>query len=264
MIKVQVLSMIDINSTLEFVKNLAVETGKMTLEAQNKDFEVSFKSAKNLVTEVDLAAEKMITEAIEAQFPDHNILGEEEGQKAKNSDYDWIIDPIDGTTNFAHKHPFYGVSIALYHKQTPIIGVVYAPYLKELFWASKGGGAYLNDKKIAISSVTDPTQMLTCTGFPSKNREENLVYLHKMIATAQAVRRCGAATLDFCYVACGRYDTFWEIGLQPWDIAAGRLILEEAGGILTQLSGEPIKVFEKQSILAGNQKLHQVILDLFK
>lgn len=255
--------MLDIVSTLEFTKKLALKTGKFTLKAWNKDFKVSLKSVNNLVTEVDLAAEKMIISAIEKRFPTHNILGEEKGQTAKNSDYDWIIDPIDGTTNFAHKHPFYGISIALYYKHKPLIGVVYAPYLKELFWASKGGGAYLNNNKIHVSQTNDLTNSLACTGFPPVHREENLPYLKKMLGIAQAIRRCGAATLDFCYIACGRYDVFWEIGLHPWDIAAGRLIIEEAGGTLTQLDNSPIKPFERQAILATNKTLHKTVLNLF-
>lgn len=255
--------MIDLSSTLEFTKKLALKTGLMTLKARETKFKVNFKSANNLVTEVDLAAEKMITSAIEKKFPTHNILGEEDGQKAKNSDYDWIIDPIDGTTNFAHGHPYYSISIALYYKHKPLIGVVYSPCLKELFWASKNGGAYLNNKKISVSKVNKLTNNLSCTGFPPHHREDNLKYLGKMLSVAQAVRRCGAATLDFCYVACGRYDTFWEIGLHPWDIAAGRLIIEEAGGKLTQLDNSPIKPFEQQAILATNSVLHKPVLDLF-
>lgn len=253
----------DIKDTLEFTKQIAVKTGKMTLKATAKGFKVNFKGVNNLVTDVDLAAEKMIVAAIEKRFPTHNILGEEGGQKAKKSDYDWIIDPIDGTTNFAHGHPYYAVSIALYYKSKPLIGVVYAPYLRELFWASKGGGAYLNGKKIAVSKTAQLTSNMSCTGFPPLKREENLPYLTKMLAVAQAIRRCGAATIDFCYIACGRYDTFWELGLHPWDIAAGRLIMEEAGGKLTQIDGSAINPFAKQNILATNKKLHPAVLELF-
>lgn len=253
----------NLDQALEFTKKIAVKTGKMTLKRSLKDFAINYKGINNLVTEVDIAAEEMITKAIEKKFPTHNILGEELGNQNKKSDYCWIIDPIDGTTNYAHRHPYYAVSIALYYKTSPLIGVVYAPYLKELFWASKNSGAYFNGNKIEVSKVKDLNNNFSCTGFPSQNRQASMENFSKMLPVAQAIRRCGAATIDFCYIACGRYDTFWEQGLQSWDIAAGRLIIEEAGGKITQLNGSPLNPFEQQNILATNNSLHRAVLDLF-
>ena len=218
------------------------------------------KGMNNFVTEVDKASEQLIRGIISADFPDHGIIGEEYEIKQTDTFYRWIVDPIDGTTNFAHGIPLCCVSIAVLKENDPVMGAVFNPMLNELFFAEKGKGAYLNDKKITVSDNDDFGEAFLVTGFPyelPKDRDITGVF-GKLVKKGLPVRRLGAAALDLCWVACGRFDGFWEYNLQPWDIAAGYLILEEAQGTITDFSGNKYSVWDKET-LATNGKIHEAL-----
>lgn len=244
---------------LDFAIKTAKEAGKILLDYYGKNYRVRYKgeNKNNLVTEVDEKAEKYIVEAIKKKYPTHCVLSEEGGDCGiAQSDHRWIIDPIDGTTNFAHSYSFFAVSIGLEVKGKMVAGVVYAPYLKELFSAARGHGAHLNGKKIKVSAVKKIEVALLATGFTYKNRGINLPNFEYFLYNTQGIRRCGAATLDLCHVAAGRLDGYWELGLKPWDIAAGTLIVQEAGGRVTALDGSPLKL-DGKSMLATNSLIHK-------
>jgi len=212
---------------------------------------------------MDLQSETMITESIRGLYPDHQILAEEKASQESDSAYKWIIDPLDGTTNYAHGYRFFCVSIAVEHQHDVIFGVVYDPVTKELFKGIRGGGAFLNGRPIRSSVESQLSESLICTGF-SYDREGvlvNLFHFNNLILEARAVRRDGSAALDLCYVACGRYDGFWEISLNPWDVAAGKLIVEEAGGRISSFSGNPCTVYDAE-ILATNGRIHEQMMTL--
>lgn len=244
---------------LHIAVQAAKKAGAYQKEKWQTNFKVEFKSDINLVTEVDKHCEKEIVSLLQEHFPDHDIMAEEgtgNGTR-KDSPYKWIIDPLDGTTNFAHRYPLFAVSIALEHQGEIIIGIVYDPLKDELFTAIKGEGAFLNEQKISVSDAPEVNKALVATGFAYNIREakdyavENFV---NMLMSAQGIRRDGVAAIDLCYVACGRYDAFFELNLFPWDVAAGKLILEEAGGKVTLFSGKEFSVYDKE-ILATNGKL---------
>ena len=244
-------------------KEAALEAGKVLKEHVDTDFKVYKKGIVNLVTEVDLMAEKAILERIRRSFPDHQILSEEKGSMAGDAGYCWVVDPLDGTTNYAHRYPIFCVSIALEHDGKTILGIVYNPVSGETFTAERGKGAFLNGEKIQVSSADSLIESLLCTGF-SYERDKvrsNLELFNKACMTAQAVRRDGSAALDLCFVACGRFDGFWELTLHPWDIAAGKLIIEEAGGCVTDIRGGPCTNYEP-AIIASNGRIHSAIVDL--
>jgi myo-inositol-1(or 4)-monophosphatase len=227
---------------------------------------IDYKGEINLVTEVDKISEEMITSKITTLFPDHDILSEEFTHIERGSDFRWIIDPLDGTTNYAHGYPFFCVSIALERLSTMIVGIVYDPMLNEMFVAEKGNGAFLNDREIHVSNTRGVIKGLLATGFPYDIREDshnNLNYFNKMILKAQAIRRAGSAALDLAYVAAGRFDGFWELKLNPWDIAAGWLLVEEAGGIVTDMGGNDYYL-ESSSILASNGRIHKEMMGVLK
>ena len=227
---------------------------------------IDYKGEINLVTEVDKISEEMITSRINTLFPDHDILSEEFTHIERGSDFRWIIDPLDGTTNYAHGYPIFCVSIALERLDTMIVGIIYDPMLDEMFVAAKGKGAFLNGKEIHVSNTRGIIKSLLATGFPYDIREDsdnNLNYFNKMILSAQAIRRAGSAALDLVYVAAGRFDGFWELKLNPWDIAAGWLLVEEAGGIVTDMGGNNY-FLESPSILASNGRIHQEMIDVLK
>ncbi len=235
---------------------------KLTLVSE----EIKYKGVVDLVTQADLESEKIIVEEISHAFPKHDFLSEEGSEKKTNSTYLWLIDPLDGTTNYAHRYPIFSVSIALQFEGEVILGVVFDPNLNELFLAEKGEGAFLNGKLIKVSDVDCLNNSLLITGFPYSIREkpEHIFdYFKNFTLKAQGVRRCGSAALDLCSVASGRIDGFWEVGLKPWDTAAGSLILKEAGGTLTKFDGSPFDIFFPQ-VLATNGKIHQEMLDVFK
>ncbi|OQY27210.1 MAG: hypothetical protein B6244_11400 [Candidatus Cloacimonetes bacterium 4572_55] len=232
---------------------------KMTGKIRN----IRYKGAIDLVTEADLNSEKILLDHLRNRFPDHNFLTEEKGKLEGNSEYRWIIDPLDGTTNFAHNFPAYCVSIGLQYKGETIIGVVNDVSRNELFYAEKGQGASLNNNRIYVSQVENLNISLLATGFPydiRTNPNNNMEEFQNFLLKAQAIRRPGSAAIDLCHVACGRFDGFWEPRLHPWDIAAGDLIVREAGGQVTDYRGGSLDLFGDQ-ILASNSKIHQEMID---
>lgn len=263
---------------LDFTIRTAKKAGKLILKESEKPLQITKKKKNDLVTHVDKASEALIIKEILKKYPDHKILAEESASQLEDisgEKYIWIIDPIDGTTNFSHGLPQYSISIAVMKissKKTSknyeyldgeiIVGVVYAPKLGELFYAEKGKGAYLNGKKIKTSGIKTLEDSLLVTGFPPTRKEENLKYFAKMINKCQAVRRLGSAALDLAYIACGRFDGYWEFGLHPWDIAAGSLLVKEAGGKVTDTNGNLLDLFGKD-ILATNKKTHNELVKFF-
>ncbi|MBM4331889.1 MAG: inositol monophosphatase [Deltaproteobacteria bacterium] len=255
---------------MESFKKIAIlaakEAGLLLKNKLGQRRKVAYKGAVNLVTEMDLLAEKVIVSTINRRYPDHNILAEEQTTKQKNSPFRWIIDPLDGTTNYAHGFPVFCVSIALEKSGEIILGVVYDPTRGELFLAEKGKGARLNGKKIQVSSVPKLSLSLLATGFPYDLRESpvnNFDHFHNFALRVHAVRRAGSAALDLCYVAAGRFDGFWEMKLGTWDMAAGSLIVREAGGKITDFSGKNLGL-NGQHVLASNGKIHREMLNILK
>lgn len=231
----------------------------------NQDFKVSNKEGvNNLVTEADHASEKAIMAVIKAAFPDHFILSEEAGEIIQDSNYKWIIDPIDGTINFAHGIPLNCVSIAIEHHAEIIMAAVYNPHLNELFFAEKGKGATLNDNPIQVSTQTKAINACLVTGFPYtyiNSTNGPLEIFERFVRKGVPVRRLGSAAIDLCWVACGRFDGFYEHKLEAWDSAAGYLIVEEAGGKVTDLTGNKFSVYQHK-VLATNGKIHDEMLDV--
>jgi myo-inositol-1(or 4)-monophosphatase len=221
---------------------------------------VSRKRHADFVTEVDRAAEQAVIEILHRAYPDHAILAEESGAtagQAGESEYTWIIDPLDGTTNFIHGFPQYAVSIGLQHKGILVQGVIYDPTKNELFTATRGRGAYLNERRIRVSKRTQLDEALIGTGFPFReieNLDEYLGMFREITARTAGVRRAGAAALDIAYVAAGRLDGFWEIGLSPWDMAAGALLVQEAGGLVGDFRGDA-GYLGSGRIVCGNPKI---------
>jgi len=228
---------------------------------------VSHKQQNDFVTEVDRAAEAAIIDILHSVYPGHAILAEESGHSGSaEAEYCWIIDPLDGTTNFIHGFPQYAVSIALQHRGALVQAVVYDPGRNELFTASKGAGAYLNDKRLRVAARKNINEALFATGVPFVGHGDHGTYLKELaavIGTTPGVRRFGAASLDLAWVAAGRYDGFWESGLKPWDIAAGLLMVREAQGLVTDLDGGA-GMLESGNVLAANEALHPQMLRLLK
>jgi len=244
----------------------ARNAGAIVEEYARKGFRVEHKDAVNLVTDADKRAEQVIVEAIRRAFPDHQILAEERGQAGSTSPYKWVIDPLDGTTNFAHGFPAYCVSIGVEYQGRCILGVVFDPTRKELFVAEAGGGAFLNGTPLRVSRASRLDAALLVTGFAYDIRESeqnNLDHFARFALRAQGVRRTGTAALDLCYVAAGRFDGFWELKLHPWDTAAGSVILLEAGGRLSDLSGGSFSIYGKE-LVASNGTIHDEMLKVLK
>jgi myo-inositol-1(or 4)-monophosphatase len=228
--------------------------------------EITYKGDINLVTEMDTRSERAVVETLRASFSDHGIIAEEETTIRSASGYTWIIDPLDGTTNYAHGYPCFSVSIALEHEGNVITGVVYDPMRDELFTAQKGQGAHLNGKRIKVSTVDALIKSLLATGFPYDRKvseKNNLDYFHDLLMASQEVRRDGSAALDLCYVAMGRFDGFWELKLKPWDVAAGSLIVVEAGGRVTDLRDNTFDIFADE-VLASNDIIHGQMVEILK
>jgi myo-inositol-1(or 4)-monophosphatase len=249
---------------LNFAIDVARDAGGLLMQRLGAA-KVTNKGDIDLVTEADLASENLIIERIRSYFPQHGILAEESGEAelvggAKRSEWKWIIDPLDGTTNYAHSYPCFCVSIALEHARVLEIGVVYDPVRDEMFAAERGNGATLNDRKITVSSVEELKDAMLCTGFPYNVRErpDFTRDFANFTMAAQAVRRDGSAALDLAYVACGRFDGFWEDGLSPWDIAAGQILIEEARGKVTNFDNEPLSIYTKK-VLASNGLVHDAM-----
>lgn len=248
----------------------AAEAGaKILLNYWGKLKSVEYKSSQSdLVTVADREAEAAIIQVIKSHFPEHSILGEESGlEDLHQSPFQWIIDPLDGTTNYTHNYPMVAISIALWHEGEPLVALVYNPIFKEYFHAIKGSGAYLNDQKLAVTATSELSAALLATGFAydrRKSPETNYTQFAFFTQITQGVRRSGSAALDLAYVAAGRLDGYWERGLKPWDIAAGALLITEAGGRISNYDLSPLNL-AKGRVLATNGTLHEAIsLELMK
>jgi myo-inositol-1(or 4)-monophosphatase len=223
-------------------------------------------SKRNMVSNIDLAAEKVIIDFIKERWPDHQILAEEGSGNQKSSSYKWIIDPLDGTTNYIHGFPFYSVSIGIEFEGKLLIGVVFEPVRNNIYYAERGKGAYMNGQPLRVSKVESLAEALLVTGFSyqlDKGDVSNFGLFNQFSHAAQAVRRTGSAALDLCYLAAGYFDGYWEMYLAPWDTAAGSLIVEEAGGKITGFNGEPFSIYSK-AILASNGSLHPSMLEVLQ
>ncbi len=239
---------------------IAREAGALLLGYFRAHVAVEYKGEADLVTVADRESEKLIRSRIRQYWPQHDILGEEEGFTDTGSEYRWYVDPLDGTTNFAHGFPVFCVSLALEHKDARIAGVIYDPTRDEMFAAEKGSGAYLNHQPIRVSGTATLAESLVATGFPSHKRHKNpnIFFYHQISLHTHGVRRAGSAALDLCCVACGRFEGFWEFNLNPWDTAAGVLIVEEAGGKVTNFSGCPF-LLDSRETLASNGLVHDAL-----
>jgi myo-inositol-1(or 4)-monophosphatase len=247
------------------MKQIAREAGTLLMSYFHQHIKIEYKGEADLVTIADRASEKLIRERIRSLWPAHDILGEEEGLIDTGSDYRWYVDPLDGTTNFAHGFPVFCVSLALEHQGRRIAGVVYDPTRQEMFTAEQGSGAYLNQEPIRVSPTAQLAEALVATGFPSHKRHKNpnIYFYHQITLRTHGVRRAGSAALDLCYVASGRLDGFWEFNLNPWDTAAGVLLVEEAGGRVTDFQGEAFQIDSRET-LASNGQLHGALLHEFR
>ena len=252
--------MVNLDELFSVASVAAKEAGKVLLDKARDGFEISKKGRVNLVTEADLAAEKVIVERILSHFPDHGILAEERGETAGESPAKWVIDPLDGTTNYAHQYPCYCVSIACEVNEEVLVGVVFDPVLGECYSAIKGRGAFLNGKPISTSeeSVLEDSLLVTGFSYGTETIKRNLELFNTMMLRSRSVRRDGSAALDLCYVACGRFDGFWEFNLSPWDVAAGSLIVTEAGGMFSRLDGSDASIYDREC-LATNGKIHDTL-----
>jgi len=253
----------------DFIKagrEVACEAGLMIHERFNTDFSVSQKGAINLVTEVDLAAEELIVTRIRTAFPTHSILAEERHAKDRSGSIRWIIDPLDGTTNFAHGYPVFSVSIGLEIGGVVEWGVVFDPVRQELYTARRGRGSFCNDRPLYVSRVESLGASLLATGFPYDIRTSSRNNLDNFCAFAlrsHGVRRSGSAALDLCNVAAGRLDGFWELKLNPWDCAAGYLMVREAGGLVTNFHGQPGSIYDGE-VIASNGLIHQEMAEVLE
>lgn len=254
---------------LELVKRVGVAAAykgqKVLLSHHGRVSKVDKKGAIDLITEADTGSEKVIIETIQKSFPDHTILAEESGLNKGEADHKWIIDPLDGTTNFAHQLGLFSISIAFALSDDTVIGIVLSPVTGELFTAGKGKGAELNGRPIKVSNSQTVSESLLVTGFPYNLVDFNplLTRFSNCLKASQGVRRLGSAAIDLCFVACGRFDGFWEQNLKPWDTAAGELIAREAGAVITDFSNKPFNIYKKE-ILATNGKIHQEMLSLLE
>jgi len=249
---------------------IAREAGALLMHYFQKHIKIEYKGDADLVTAADRASEALIRERIQQQFPGHDVLGEEQGLNDQGSDYRWYVDPLDGTTNFAHGYPVFCVSMALERRESQnpaqrIAGVVYDPTRDELFSAERGRGAQLNGAAIHVSQAAQLKESLLATGFPSHKRHKNpnIHFYHQITLRTHGVRRAGSAALDLCNVASGRFDGFWEFNLNPWDTAAGVLIVEEAGGKVSRFDGSAFEIDSRET-LASNGLIHPALVQEFE
>lgn len=256
-------------SFLPAMSAIAREAGALLLEYFHQGLKIEYKGDADLVTAADRASETLIRERVAKEFPSHDVLGEEQGLNDRGGEYRWYVDPLDGTTNFAHGYPVFCVSMALEHRSgsegTRIAGVVYDPTRDELFTAEAGRGAQLNGKAIRVSKAAQLKECLLATGFPSHKRHKNpnIFFYHQITLRTHGVRRAGSAALDLCDVACGRFDGFWEFNLNPWDTAAGVLIVQEAGGKVSRFDGSAFELNSRET-LASNGLVHQALVQEFQ
>jgi myo-inositol-1(or 4)-monophosphatase len=252
---------------------IAVEAGALIRGYFERGVATEYKGDVDLVTEADRASERLITERLTAAFPEHGIYGEEGARQRIDSDYRWYVDPLDGTTNFAHGFPVYCVSLGLEHRGAEVsagrdgelvAGAIYDPMRDELFTVERGRGAWLNGRRIRVSAIRHLAEALLATGFPSRKRHTspNIHFYQELTLRSHGVRRAGSAALDLAYTACGRIDGFWEFFLNPWDTAAGALMVEEAGGRITRFDGAPYRL-DSSEVLATNGLLHEELIAFF-
>lgn len=253
---------------------IALEAGALIRDFYHRGVATEYKSDVDLVTEADRTSEKFIAERIHKTFPDHGIYGEEGTRDRIDREYRWYVDPLDGTTNFAHGFPVFCVSLGLEHRPVGLApnedgvltaGVVYDPMRDDLFVAEKGKGAYLNGSRIHVSNTDNLAESLLATGFPSRSRHlnPNIHFYHEITLRSHGVRRAGSAALDLAYTACGRFDGYWEFNLNPWDTSAGALLVLEAGGTMTTFEGGPFQLNSRE-ILATNGHIQQEVTSLFQ
>ena len=251
------------NEFIPAMSEIAREAGALLLDAFQRRIGYTYKGDVDLVTEADRASEKLIVGRITQLWPNHDLVGEEGARRETGSEYRWYIDPLDGTTNFAHGFPVFCVSLGLDRKGERIAGVVYDPTRDELFAAEKGSGAHLNGTPIGVSRVPNLEESLTGTGFPSHKRHKNpnIHFYHEITLRTHGVRRAGSAALDLACVASGRLDAFWEFNLNPWDTAAGVLLVQEAGGKITDMRGGPWQIDSRET-LASNGLIHTPMIEI--
>ena len=244
---------------------IAREAGELLMGYFARRVKIEYKGDVDLVTEADRASEALILDRLQARFPRHDVMGEEGTRHETGSEYKWYVDPLDGTTNFAHGFPVFCISMGLEYKGHVIAGVVYDPTRGEMFSAEKGGGAYLNQRRIHVSKTSTLPESLVATGFPSHKRHKNpnIYFYHQITLRTHGVRRAGSAALDLVSVASGRFDGFWEFNLNPWDLAAGVLLVQEAGGQVTGFFGQPFRL-EDRDVVASNGLIHADLLREFK
>ncbi|MFZ3263837.1 MAG: inositol monophosphatase family protein [Terriglobales bacterium] len=250
---------------LSTMQAIAREAGSLLMEHFRRHVKIEYKGSADLVTIADRQSEALILERIRHDFPAHDVMGEEGTRIETGSDYKWYVDPLDGTTNFAHGYPVFCVSLAVEYRGARVAGVVYDPTRDEMFIAETKSGAWLNNQPMRVSSTAALAECLVATGFPSQKRHKNpnIYFYHHLTLHSHGVRRAGSAALDLCNVAAGRFDGFWEFNLNPWDTAAGVLIVEEAGGRVTDFSGGPFQIASRET-LASNGLVHDALLAEFQ
>ncbi|HZW93862.1 MAG TPA: inositol monophosphatase family protein [Candidatus Eremiobacteraceae bacterium] len=260
---------------LPAMSGIAREAGALLMHYFSQHLKIEYKGDADLVTAADRASEKLIRERITQQWPGHDVLGEEQGLNDQGGDFRWYVDPLDGTTNFAHGYPVFCVSMAVEHRAVEhrahgephrrVAAVIYDPTRDELFSAEQGRGAHLNGETIHVSKTAALQECLLATGFPSHKRHKNpnIYFYHQITLHSHGVRRAGSAALDLCNVAAGRFDGFWEFNLNPWDTAAGVLIVEEAGGTVTRFDGSPFEMNSRETV-ASNGLIHEALLQEFE
>jgi len=250
---------------LETAVEIARESGALLANYFERRVLFELKGEFDLITEADRASEKLVVERLRTHFPSHAIVAEEGGGHQSPSEYRWFVDPLDGTTNFAHSFPMFNVTLGLERAGELVAGVVYDPLRQEMFTAERGAGAYLNNRRIHVSKAATLADSLASTGFPSRKRHHNvnIHFYYQLAMASHGVRRTGSAALDLAYVACGRLDFFWEFGLKPWDMAAGTLLVQEAGGRCSDMKGAPHNVVASEHLLADNGALHGQVLEIF-
>ena len=244
------------------------KTSEILLSGLKKNLDIHYKSAIDCFTEIDTTCENIVIQEIKAFFPSHGILAEESGKHNLDSDYVWVIDPLDGTTNYIHRLPYFSISIGVEYLGEMLMGVVYNPCANELFFAEKGCGSTLNGQPISVSKQKNLINCLLGTGFPynfsKTNKDFYLRVLGNVLLNSQGIRRYGSSALDLCYIACGRLDGLWEFGLKPWDIVAGGLIVQEASGKMTDIEGQKISLKNIRCTVASNNLIHEDLLGKLK
>jgi myo-inositol-1(or 4)-monophosphatase len=250
---------------LDTAVEIAREAGGLLLQHFRQPLEIAYKSRSDLVTEADRKSEALIVERLRSHFPGHAIVAEEGGGQKTDSDYCWYVDPLDGTTNFAHGFPIFCVTLGLACHAEVVAGVVYDPTRDELFTTERGSGAFLNGQRLRVSSRQDLAECLVATGFPpfATNHDLNVEFYFRFTQLTHGIRRAGSAALDLCSVAAGRYDGFWELKLNPWDKAAGSLLVTEAGGRMSGITGKPFDLLG-DDVFASNGLVHEQMIRIFK